>query len=72
MSKSYVNTAAANDATALLLVQMDALISAYASLKASHAAMAAKLNLDTGVTDTNYADSSSAAPSTTASQFLGS
>ena len=64
MAKSYVNTAAANDTTALLLKKMDQLIAAYAALLA-------KLDADTGVIDTNYvATVATAAPVSAASELL--
>ena len=72
MSKSYVKTVGGNDTTALLLKKMDELIAAYASLKASHAAIVGKLALEVALTQGPYADSSVAAPVTAASELIGS
>ena len=80
MSGKYIRTAAENDTLALVLKKCDEIVAAYASLKtahgtllAAHNVLAAKLNLDAGVTDTNYvaniADVSSTAPATATSEL---
>jgi hypothetical protein len=80
MSGKYIRTAAENDTLSLVLKKCDEVVAAYASLKIAHGtlltahnALAAKLNLDAGVTDTNYvaniADVSTAAPATCVSEF---
>ena len=68
----YIKTFGERDTTELLMKKVDELVAAYASLKASHAALAAKLNLDaanTALDDTDYADSSLAAPATAVSEL---
>lgn len=69
MSAKFTKTAPKNSSEELALKQIDGLIDAYASLKASVQAIVTKLNSEGALTQSPYADTSKSAPTKTSQQL---